>query len=490
MYPWTLPRLNVETDFDILASRAVEPFFYRAPWPENPAGYEPKLYQHAAVEYSIARNNSLIGDAPGVGKTPECVLISNAIGAKFTLVICPASLRFNWEREIWRWSTIPNVKTYVVEKSRDGISHDHHYVIVSYALLTNPSILNAIMDVTWDHVVYDEGQAFKDPKGNTRTKIICAPDLIPSVVGRTTVASGTIMPNQPIECYNVIRLLNWEAINKASLEDFRDTYYSEGGGFINVYDAGAKKWVSKWSNKVRNVPVNLDDLQYRLRKNIMVRRVKEQVLHELPPKQWHLFPLSTTPKMREAMKHPGWKLVEKMHLMDPGAFNAAMPIDGAIATARRLLGEAKAPAVADYIEELIDEGVEKIVVGAWNHTVLNILRERLSKHGLVYMDGATSGIRKQAAVDSFQTDPDIKIILGQTMVIGEGWTLTVAQDGVVAEWDWVPGRNEQFLDRMHRFGQRGNVLGHVPVVPDTLDERMVATSIQKDIHIHAALDKA
>ena len=137
------------------------------------------------------------------------------------------------------------------------------------------------------------------------------------------------------------------------------------------------------------------------------------------------------------------------------------------------------------------EGVYKIVVAAWHHSVLDLLKERLSKHGLVYMDGSTSAARKQEVVDQFQTDEDIHIILGQMLPLGEGWTLAKAQDVLLAEPDWVPGKNDQMLDRIHRIGQEGDyILGHVPVVPDTLDERILSTAIAKDQNIYRALDEA
>ena len=426
----------------------------------------------------------LFGDAPGLGKTAECIMLGNAIEAQRTLVVCPASLRLNWEREIWAWSTIPNVTTYPVLKSRDGISPDHHYVITSYALLSNPSVLNAIMDLRWDHLILDEAHALKDPKGNKRTQVLCAPDLIPSVVGRITMASGTILPNQPIECYNALRLLNWDAIDRMSLRAFRDYYYELGSGFVTI------RGQVQWSNRVRNVPCNLADLQFRLRKHVMVRRIKEQVLHELPAKQWHPFPLELTAGIRKALKHPGWAEAEKLYEMDVDAFNSGIPVDGAVATARRELGEAKAPSIADYIEQMLLEGTRKIVVSAWHHSVLDLLKERLSKHGLVYIDGGTSAPRKQEVVDQFQTDESIRIILGQMLPLGEGWTLTEAQDVVMAEPDWVPGKNDQLLDRIHRIGQEGDyILGHVPVVPDTLDERILSTAIAKDQNIYRALDE-
>jgi len=475
-------------DFGVEASRAVVPYFYRAPFPINDRR-APKEYQLAGIEYVLARSHALIGDAPGVGKTAQGIGISNAIDAKRTLVVCPASLRLNWEREIWMWSTITNVATYPVFKSSDGISPDAHYVIISYDLLRNSAILDALLDLRWDHMILDEAHYIKDPRGNARTRPLCAPDALPSVVGRITMLSGTILPNQPVEAYNAIRLLDWSAFDRASLEDFRETYYTFGEGFINTFDRATKTWKAKWSKKVRNTPVNLEDFQRRLRSRIMVRRLKEDVLHELPRKQWHPFPIRATAAMREALKHPGWLLAERLYEMDPDAFDRGIPVDGAVATARRLLGEAKAPAVADYIDDLIDGGVTKIVVAAWHLSVLADLRDRLSGHGLVYMDGGTSDQNKQKAVDQFQGDEHIKIILGQTRPIGQGWNLTAAQDVVLAEPDWVPGMNDQLLDRTHRLGQKGDyILGHIPVVPGTMDERVLATAIEKDANIHLALD--
>lgn len=294
-------------------------------------------------------------------------------------------------------------------------------------------------------------------------------------------------------CYNAVRLLNWDAIDRMSLEAFRNHYYDFGGGMIRgpVYDPAKGGWVNKvhWSDKVRNVPRNLDELQHRLRKHIMVRRLKEQVLHELPPKTWHPFPLEITAEMRRALKHPGWAFASTLYDMDPDAFSDGIPIDGAISTARKMLGEAKMPKVCEYIVDLLEGGVDKLVVTAWHTSVLHFFRDKLSKYGLVYMDGSTSAAKKQLAVDRFQNKDEIRIILGQTAVIGEGWTLTRAQDVVLAEPDWVPGRNDQALDRIHRKGQKGErVIGHIPVVPGTLDERVMSTAIRKDIAIYAALD--
>ena len=480
-------------DFGVVSSRATKPFFYRAPVPGEMQNLV-RDYQLAGVEYHLGREHALFGDAPGLGKTAECILLGNAIRAKRTLVICPASLRLKWEREVWTWSTIGGVSTYPILTSRDGVSLEADYVITSYAMLLNDGVREAILATHWDHLILDEAHAIKDPKGNRRTRVICAPDMLPSVVGRITMASGTILPNQPIECYNVVRLLNWDAIDKASLADFREFYYDFGGGMVMgpQFNVQTQTWTRKlhWSEHVRNVPRNLDDLQYRLRKHVMVRRLKEQVLHELPKRQWSLFPLEPTADIRRALKHEGWARVEKLYEMDPDSFDAGATVDGTLSTARRLLGEAKAAGVAAFARELLDAGAEKLVVGAWHLAVLALLRESLKGYGLAYMDGSTSTTNKQLAVDIFQGDPETRVILGQTMVLGEGWDLHAGQDVLLAEPDWVPGKNDQLLDRIHRLGQRGDhVIGHVPVVPGTLDERILNTVVHKDQAIYAALDK-
>ncbi|MEE8442524.1 MAG: DEAD/DEAH box helicase, partial [Dehalococcoidia bacterium] len=482
-------------NFHVEHSRATEPLWYYAPVPKRVAGGKvAKLYQHASVEFALSRDHCLIGDAPGLGKTAEAIMVGNAIEARHTLVVCPASLRLNWEREIWAWSTIENVSTYPILKGSDGTSLNHNYVILSYDLLRNDAIMAGLMAGTWDHLILDEAHYIKDIKGNKRTKAICGEGGLASVCGRITALTGTPTPNQPIEIYNLFRLLNWDGIDRMSLNQFRQHYYAEGGGMVRgpVWDNKLQATVSKvhWSEHVRNVPRNLEELQRRLRQHIMVRRLKEQVLHELPPKQWHMVPLATTVAIRKALKHEGWKQAEKLYDLDPDAFNRGVPVDGAISTARRELGEAKAPAVADYINDLLDSGISKLVVAAWHHSVLDYLRDRLGKYGLVYMDGGTTPLKKQQAVDEFQGNTDVTIILGQTMTLGVGHTLAVAQDVVFAEVDWVSGTLEQMLDRVHRIGQEGNyVIGHVPVVPDSLDERILATVIAKSINIHTALDE-
>ena len=479
------------TEFEIARSKAVKPLYYQAPYPEW-GRYKPRDFQHAAVEYALRREHCIIGDAPGVGKSAESILLSNAIGAKKTLVICPAALRLNWEREVWMWSTIPKVKTFCVLTGKGGVDLNADYVIASYNIIQNKDILRAICSQKWDHMIFDEAHKVKEFKGNITTRIVGG-NLVP-LAGRVTFATGTLLPNQPNECYNAMRLLDWESIDCASHETFTNFYYAKGGGMVrkSFHNPVTGRAESRlvFSQDVRNVPINLDHLRHRLRSRLMIRRLKEDILHELPDKQWHLVPVAVSSEMKKLMRHEGWKRAQRLYELDPEAFDGGVPIDGAIATARRIMGEAKAPEVANYAAELLRSGTNKIVIGAWHKSVMEFLRGKLEKYGLVYMDGSTSPTAKQQAVDDFQRKPDIRIILGQAMPLGEGWTLTAAQDVINAEPDWCPGRSEQLFDRVHRQGQTGgSVTCHCPIIPGTLDEKIMSRIARKSITIHAALDE-
>lgn len=483
-------------------SWATTPIFYEAPWPET-CKFVPSPYQHAGVEFRIQAQHGMIADAPGLGKTCEGVLTSNAMEAKRTLVLCPASLRLNWQREIWLWSNIEDVSTYPILKSSDGVSLKHDYVIASFDGLRNDGVFEALLDGWWDHCIVDEAHYLKNPKGNIRTQRTLGHttvdgdeyDGVFDRCGSITLLTGTPMPNQPIEIYNAARLIDWSSIDEMSLESFRDYYYSEGWGFktgwheVTLEDGSTVMRRGKHRAKVRNRPRRMPELQERLRGSFMCRRLKEQVLPQLPPKEWHLFPVVANRQIKRVTGGEAWKTAEKLYELNPEDFGEEIPISGEISTVRREIGEALAPMSVDYCEQLLSEGVEKLVVVAWHHSVLKFLRERLTKYGLVYMDGATSAHNKQNAVDKFQEHKGTRIILGQQQPLGLGWTLTAAQDVVFAEYDWVPGNNDQLLDRIHRLGQLGNrLLGHLLFVPDTLMEKMLNRITVKSRNIYDALD--
>lgn len=475
-------------------SRALTPSLYEAPFPHTlPENKRPHPYQHAGVEYALHTDNCIIADEPGVGKTLQAILISNAIEAKRTLVICPASLRLNWEKEINLYANVPNVYVRVVKRAAgDGVDPAAQYVVCSYDALRNKAFLSALMGHTWDHCILDEAHFLKDPQSK-RAEVICASDMLPSVVHRFTCLTGTPMPNQPREIYTIARLCGWHSIDHMSMEDFVEHYYALGGGMVRkqVWDEAAQANISKvvYSDEVRNVPRGHEELQRKLRSTIMVRRGKAQVNPMLPAKTWNFVPIEASAAVRRALAHPGWGQAQDLYEADHMAFEGKeLTVDGQVATARRELGEAKAEQVVAYVKDLLNDR-QKVVVAAWHTSVMAILEEGLRKYGLVILDSKTNTSNRQKIVEKFQVDPEARVLLGQMLVAGTGHTLTASADVVLAEASWTAADNDQMVDRCHRYGQHDNVIGHVMCVPGSLDERIVARAIEKAQHANAYLDK-
>ena len=179
-----------------------------------------------------------------------------------------------------------------------------------------------------------------------------------------------------------------------------------------------------------------------------------------------------------------------LHIDPENLEGADIEVLGQIATARRLMGVAMAPQVADYVSDLINSGEEKITLFAWHIEVLDILEQRLAKHGLVRIDGSTGAQRKERHVKQFITDPETRVILGNLLSMGVGTDglQQVCNHGLIAEPDWTPGVNIQAFDRLDRGGQRQQVQGDIFVAPGSLAEKILAKALRKGHTIHQTLD--
>lgn len=429
-------------------------------------------YQRAGIEYATQRRHTLIGDAPGLGKTIQAIGFCNVVGSKRSLVVCPASLRINWQREIRKWSTIPNIKTYPIQKASDGVNPYSNYVIVSYDLARNEAIYRTLLQLNWDVVIFDEAHYLKSLVakrtiallGNSNTRGIV------SKAGHILGLSGTPLPNRPREAYTITRALCWDAIDWMSYEKFCYRY-NPSGVMPNGY--------------VKEQSGRLIELQARMRCNFMVRRLKEEVLKDLPEKQYELSYVEGNTAIN--------RVIRKERMLDFRIDDLIQPdaaLFGQISTLRREMGEAMLPGMVRHICMVLDGGVEKVVVFAHHRSVLKGLYDELSdKWGrVVGITGSTSMAARQNAVDTFQRDPDVRIFLGQITAAGTGITLTAASHVILAEASWVPGENEQAVDRCHRIGQKSSVLAQFLVAEGSISEKILGRAIEKHHVTHKALD--
>jgi SNF2 family DNA or RNA helicase len=170
--------------------------------------------------------------------------------------------------------------------------------------------------------------------------------------------------------------------------------------------------------------------------------------------------------------------------------NAMAAIPGDIARVRHMMGVAKAPFVAEYVKMILDGGEDKVFVFGWHIEVLDILQHALQKFGVIRIDGRTGEKRKEELKNEFIKNPNCRIALGNIQSIGTGTDglQQVCSRAVSAEASWVPGENEQAVERLDRLGQRGQVLADFCVAPGSIDERILSNAIRKKTNTNLVLD--
>lgn len=450
-----------------------------------PADRELWPYQKADIEYALRRKNTLVGDQPGLGKTPIAICFANEIRAKRALVICPASIRLQWVKRIREWTTLSWPYTvHPILHSRHGVHPEAQWTVVSYDLARTEAIGKALAKGTYDVIILDEAHYCKSVDAG-RTRAVFgggAHELFEPLAqraGAILALTGTPLPNRPREAYTLARGMCWDSIDFASEERFKDRFNPSIKR--EKFDPVTKKtkiWIDERSGRHA-------ELQARLRANFMTRHLKRDVLTQLKMPVYDIIQLDETAAVKQALE------AEKLLDIDPETLQGAdFEAIGDISAVRRMMGVALAPQVADYVDMLIDGGEEKLVVFAWHHEVMAILSERWAKHGVRVVTGNTSAARKNRYVKDFQEDPACQIILGNILSLGTGTDglQLVSNHALLAEPSWVPGENEQCFDRLDRGGQTRTVQGDIFVAPNSFAEKILATALRKNQTTHKALD--
>ena len=464
-----------------------------------PAGLSLLPFQKAGVKYALARKDTLIADEMGLGKTVQAITFANADPSiRRAVVICPASLKINWAREIAKWETSP-FKVVIGNgqnaDSWDDLFHDDEvgWLVINYDILKKwrPFLMTARLDL----LVLDEAHYVKTPKAQRTVAIIGKWDAIPSrrvepIPARHRLAlTGTPILNRPAELWTLAHALA------------PDTFRSWKGYMVRFADAFEDRY--GWNTSGAS---NLEELQSLLRQTIMVRRLKGEVLTELPAKRRAVIELPANPGQAQlvraeldayaahqsALKALRQAVEEAEASEDPDAYSQAVEAlrKGAsvafteMATVRHETALAKVPAMIDVVTDAVEQG--KVIFFAWHRDVIAQMAEAFPD--AVVVTGDTSLSARQAAVDRFQSDPDCRLFLGNIKAAGVGLTLTAASHVIFGELDWTPANVTQAEDRAHRIGQHDSVLVQHLVLEGSLDATMARTLVEKQTVLDAALD--
>lgn len=443
-----------------------------APMPE---GEELLPFQRAGVAYALKRENAIIADPMGLGKSVQALAVANAIEARRILVICPASTLIQWRGYCERW-LLPIKGINGVHVVLKNSTHPSARVnIVSYDR-AKQAVYKQLVGMEYDLLILDEAHYLKNSM-TQRARAIFGARKMPGIVTRAKrvlALTGTLLPNRPRECYALVRALDHEAIGWMSFDSFQARY--------NPVYMG----VSKSGNRfVAENAYHLPELNARLRVFLMVRRDKDKAAPQLPPKRYTV--VSVGNKETDEIVSAEKLLDIDIERLGELSFESYSHV----AALRRQMGVAMVPLVVEYISNILDTEPDPIVLYAYHLEVIDLLAEKLRSYNPVVVTGATPPRARAEAANRFARDPSVRLFIGQVRAAGTGidGLQTRASTVVFAEPSWVPGENEQCVDRLHRFGQTSRVHAVFLVAPESWNERIIKRVVEKLRVAHLALDQ-
>lgn len=452
-----------------------------------PAGRQYLPFQRAGIAYVLARfdrgqKGVLIGDEMGLGKTIQALGVVNARpDFRRVLVVCPASLRLNWAREAERW-LINSRPIEVINGGRPDWTHQEALWVVNYERLKEvPEAAR------FDLIIFDEAHYVKNEKAQRSRHA----RSLAARARHVLLLTGTPLANRPIELWNPLRIMGADRVFGG--------FWAYARRYCGAYHNGYG-WDFRGAS-------NLEELQVRLRERWMVRRLKRDVLKELPRKIRQVIPLPPDAALKRLIRQEQElqdalvrydellaRLREAEALEDEEAFRAVLAeLEGVkeafseMARVRREIGEAKVPIVLQHVQDLLEEE-QKLVIFAHHKDVVRALADGLEDYRPVVVTGDSSLQERQNAVDAFQDDPTVRVFIGTLGAASTGITLTAARVAIFAEIDWVPATLQQAEDRIHRIGQQDVALVQYLVVEGSLEAYMAETVAQKLDVIDKALD--
>jgi SWI/SNF-related matrix-associated actin-dependent regulator 1 of chromatin subfamily A len=402
----------------------------------------PLEHQKEAIKSLVENKKFILADDMGLGKTTSSIIAALETGAKKILIICPASLKINWQREIENYSDRP---TSIIEGKK---WEDSDFIIINYDIIKNfhdekKKSDSVLLKTKFDLVIIDEAHYVQNKQAQ-RTKLIN--DFV-SNVERLWLLTGTPITSRPINYFNLLNLIecpvakNWMAYVKRYCNGFQ-------------FQAGRRKiWNVSGAS-------NLEELRDRTAP-LVLRRLKENVL-DLPDKIITPVYLRLKSKEYEALMGDYYDWYDKNGDSDSLTLQFTK-----LTKVRQVIAEEKVPSTIEICENIVEQGKKVIVFTNFTKTLETIL-EHFGKSA-VRLDGQMSQKERQLSVDRFQNDESVMVFVGNIKAAGVGITLTAGEAVVMNDLSFLPSDHSQAEDRSYRYGQKNNVLVYYPIFDNTVE---------------------
>jgi SNF2 family DNA or RNA helicase len=416
-------------------------------------------FQEAGVAYAVQTKSCFIADDMGLGKTVQALAAIHAQNAYPVIVVCPATLKLNWEREARKWLPGKSIEVWASKGERKAAD----VVIVNYDIITK--LFDELTALQHKAIIFDESHFAKNSRAQ-RTK--SALKLAKQCQVKLAL-TGTPVMNRPQELVSQLKVLG-------RLDDF--------GGFWPF----VKRYCGAYSNGYglqMDGADHLEELNEKLRGLCFIRREKSQVLTELPAKQRAMVPVELS-NATEYAKAEADFLQWLFETESAEAADKAMQAEQLvrIEKLKQLSARGKMEAVMAWVENFLESG-QKLVLFAWHKEVVKELAERFNAP---YIMGDVDMRRRQDAVDRFQNDQDCKLIVMNMQSGGVGLTLTAASNVAFIELGWNPATHDQAEDRCHRIGQEDSVTAWYFLGQGTIDNDIQDLIEKKRTIVQAAVD--
>ncbi len=430
-------------------------------------------YQREDSNLMVSDPLKMNGSEMGTGKTEVAIKTVMDCGAKKVLIVAPGGMSLEWRDRLYKYGEDSVSLPYEHGYRLDTEHFKKKYLIINYEMLriaptrrgrrknnarTPNNYINVLEIPRWDTIIFDEAHRLKN-RDAQQTK--GALQLLESGRPRVHMLSGTMFLNYPNELWSMLNMLYPDEYD--SYEEFVDEYCITIPSFWGPRIVGARK-------------KNLPDLRKRLDK-VMIRREKEDVLTDLPPKTYREIPISMTSKQIKLYKELEvqlWTLLETGEkITAPNVLALTMKLRQ-MSLEPRLLGadipSPKTSALKELLQDVVESG-KKVVVFSWFASYLKLLYDELKGFKMEMISGQSGDETERREARLRFQNGDSNVMLGSisTMI---GIDLTSADICIFTDRFWVPNTNVQAEDRLHRLGQKGNVLVIDLVMEDSIDKDM------------------
>jgi len=413
----------------------------------------------------VYNGRALVAWEMGLGKTFLALSFAKRRKLKPIIVVCPASIKYNWEREA---ALHVNLRAEVLEGTKVPQAkwslNKPELIILNYDILHK--WLPVIKKLKPQLVILDEVHYTKS-RSTRRTK---ACRMLCKGVEHVLALSGTPLINRPIELWPILNML-WP-------KEFT-SYKAFGFRYC-------KPEFTPWGWKF-NGATKVKELNRILKRSCMVRRLKKEVLQDLPNKIRAVVPmkLSKPHEYKKALVD----FVDWLRTAHPSKARAALKAEELAKAGylKRLVAELKLPSVIEWVENFLAESTGKLILFGIHKKIIGELYGHFKPLSVV-VDGSVNNKRRQNAIDKFQHDPNCRLFIGNIQAAGVGWNGTAATAVAFCELGWTPGEHIQAEDRAHRIGQKDHVTCYYLVGRDTIEDKTCKLLHKKQKVLTGVLD--